>query len=307
MGLWNYCSIENKYFEQFAFDLYDKDSSGTIDVSEAQFMLKDIYGEDFERSPRAKKVYQKLAELEISEINFPVFMEFTQKHKAMLYPAFALQLSLKKYIMGTAFWKKQAAARLMLCRGQYQTIEEIIGEELIEKQKGTSGLKKNHGSAPAGRRGSKSKHHDVTPPDSGRRGSHESQHEQVKQLGRRGSKDGHHVQGMISRKGSKVLEFEIMNDPRGQALYQKFISGHHQDKNKKVQPEIRRHSRSSAVHPIAHMTHHHAQTISISGDMTSVVKMVTMQQHVKDNLKMTTKLLNKNATHQVHPRRNTHH
>jgi hypothetical protein len=124
------------FVEQFAFDLYDADNSGVIEVSEAQFMVKDIYGEEFERSPRAKKVYQKLEELDLSEIDFPAFREFTQKHKAMLYPAFALQLSLKKYVMGEAFWKNQAENRYKICRGRYMTMEAIIGEELFEKQKG---------------------------------------------------------------------------------------------------------------------------------------------------------------------------
>ena len=121
--------------EQFAFNLYDQDKSGIIDVSEAQYMLKDIYGEEFERSPRAKKVYQKLAELEISELKLQAFREFTAKHKAMLYPAFALQLSMKKYIVGESFWKKQTAVRTKICRGEYLTMEEIIGEELYQQQR----------------------------------------------------------------------------------------------------------------------------------------------------------------------------
>lgn len=121
--------------EQFAFDLYDKDNSGAIDVSEAKFMLKDMYGEEFDRNPRAKKVYQKLSELNTSDIRLPAFIDFTSKHKAMLYPAFALQLSMKKYILGEAFWKKQAAKRLMICHGEYRTMEDIIGVELFQKQK----------------------------------------------------------------------------------------------------------------------------------------------------------------------------
>lgn len=120
--------------EQFAFDLYDQDNSGVIDVAEAQYMLKDIYGEEFERSPRAKKVHQKLSELEISELKLPAFREFAGKHKAMLYPAFALQLSLRKYIVGKSFWKKQTAARTKICRGKYMTMEEIIGEDLFRQQ-----------------------------------------------------------------------------------------------------------------------------------------------------------------------------
>mmetsp|Transcript_479 Transcript_479/g.1123 ORF Transcript_479/g.1123 Transcript_479/m.1123 type:complete len:343 (-) Transcript_479:904-1932(-) len=172
VGLWSFCSIENKNFEHFAFDLYDTDNSGVIDVSEAQFMLKDIYGEDFDRSPRARKVHQKLDDLGMTEIDFPAFRDFTHKHKAMLYPAFALQLSLKKYIMGKAFWKQQAKNREKICGGKYKTIQAIIGEELFEKQKGGKSIRRN-----SGRRGSKSHSFDAPAmPESSsrRRGSRDS-------------------------------------------------------------------------------------------------------------------------------------
>ena len=97
-------------------------------------MLRDIYGEEFERSSRAKRVYQKLTELEIAEINIAVFTEFTNKHKAMLYPAYGLQLNLKRYIMGVSFWKKQSAVRLAIGKGKFMAIRDIIGQELYQKQ-----------------------------------------------------------------------------------------------------------------------------------------------------------------------------
>jgi Ca2+-binding EF-hand superfamily protein len=54
--------------ERFAFDLYDKDDSGTIDLEEAQHMVKDIYGVRFETNPRAKLAYSKLKELDLFSI-----------------------------------------------------------------------------------------------------------------------------------------------------------------------------------------------------------------------------------------------
>lgn len=203
VGLWSFCSVENKNFEHFAFDLYDTDNSGIIDVSEAQFMLKDIYGEEFDRSPRARKVHQKLDDLGMAVMDFPVFRDFTHKHKAMLYPAFALQLTLKKYIMGKAFWKRQAQNREKLCRGEYKTIQAILGEELFEKQKGghTKNKRRNSGprrsrtlsfEAPAGPEAS-----------SKRRASWDSQTDQSSAPGRRNS----------GRRGSRTLSFEAPAHP----------------------------------------------------------------------------------------------
>jgi hypothetical protein len=112
--------------ERFAFDLYDKDDSGTIDLEEAQHMVKDIYGVRFETNPRAKLAYSKLKELDLFSISFRTFSNFVHKHQAMLYPAFTLQLNLIKYIMGKKFWAKQAANRVKLSRGQYRSVIDII-------------------------------------------------------------------------------------------------------------------------------------------------------------------------------------
>jgi hypothetical protein len=169
LGLWNFCSVQDAMFAQYAFDLYDNDKSGIIDICEAQFMVKDIYGKDFERSARAKKVYHKLAELELSELNFQTFLDFTQSHKAMLYPAFALQLSLKKYIMGKAFWKRQALRRLKFSNGRYRTFKDILGEDLFEKQFENNTLSKKQCER---RRGSKTKSEIIVPHQGSRRGSH---------------------------------------------------------------------------------------------------------------------------------------
>lgn len=126
VGLWNYCSVEDGFFEHFAFDLYDTDNSGHIDITEAQYMIKDIYGEEFEHNAFAKKAHQKLAQLDTSTIDFQTFHNFSINHKAMLYPAFALQLGLRKYIMGNSFWHKQAVNRLKMSGGKYKSVIEII-------------------------------------------------------------------------------------------------------------------------------------------------------------------------------------
>lgn len=209
VGLWNYCSVEDEHFEHFAFDLYDIDHSGNIDIVEAQFMVKDIYGEEFEHSVHAKRAYAKLAELDISVIDFPTFSAFSNKHKAMLYPAFALQMNLKKYIMGESFWRRQAQNRLKISGGQYKRVVEIIGKAESHKKRKT--YKRDSDFVNMFRRGSKPK---LTEQDSFsapgaaiipgkyddilRRGS-DASHES-----RRGSRDHNHPGG--PRRGSKVVD-----------------------------------------------------------------------------------------------------
>jgi Ca2+-binding EF-hand superfamily protein len=55
LSCWNYCSLGRSTLMLFAFDLYDKDSSGIIDQKEIGQMLKDIYGKGWEKNTYAKK------------------------------------------------------------------------------------------------------------------------------------------------------------------------------------------------------------------------------------------------------------
>lgn len=39
----------------FAFDIYDQDKSGYIDLKEAQSLVKDVYGQKYELNVHAKR------------------------------------------------------------------------------------------------------------------------------------------------------------------------------------------------------------------------------------------------------------
>ncbi|KAJ1459389.1 hypothetical protein M885DRAFT_58880 [Pelagophyceae sp. CCMP2097] len=45
--LWQYCTLGRAQLVLFAFDLYDRDSSGEIDVEELNAMLKELYGKRY--------------------------------------------------------------------------------------------------------------------------------------------------------------------------------------------------------------------------------------------------------------------
>lgn len=127
VGIWNYCSLSDNMFEHFAFELYDIDHSGNIDMSEANLMVKDMYGEDLEHNFHAKLALQKLHELDVNCLEFPAFFDFVRAHKAMLYPAYSLQLNVKKYFLGKSFWKRQARNRRLMSNGQYKSVVDILG------------------------------------------------------------------------------------------------------------------------------------------------------------------------------------
>lgn len=42
MSLWNYCTLSKAALIMFAFDLYDNDNSGEIDVMEVELLLREV-------------------------------------------------------------------------------------------------------------------------------------------------------------------------------------------------------------------------------------------------------------------------
>lgn len=121
VSMWNYCTFTQQALVEFAFDLYDLDGSGEIDLKEMQLIVKEVYGDSFRTSQYAKKIMEKVAQLgqdsgdmaiaNVTVIDKPQFARFTQKHPAMLFPAFRLQQELQKRVMGIQFWKKAAKKR----------------------------------------------------------------------------------------------------------------------------------------------------------------------------------------------------
>ena len=47
IALWNYCTLGRPALTLFCFDLYDEDSSGTLEVGEMRTLLRDVYGTAF--------------------------------------------------------------------------------------------------------------------------------------------------------------------------------------------------------------------------------------------------------------------
>lgn len=51
----NYCTLGKLSLILFAFDIYDQDKSGFIDIKEAQSLVKDVYGSKYELNVHAKR------------------------------------------------------------------------------------------------------------------------------------------------------------------------------------------------------------------------------------------------------------
>lgn len=136
MSLWNYCTLSKAALIMFAFDLYDNDNSGAIDIGEVELLLKEVYGREFQSSAHAQTIMVKLRSGESGmerDINVDRFREFCRTHPAVLYPAFVLQTQMQEKILGPKFWSTCSNTRVELSSGQYVHIAEILEAHVNEK------------------------------------------------------------------------------------------------------------------------------------------------------------------------------
>lgn len=135
LSVWNYCTLSKASLELFTFDLYDENGSGILARDEVQSMLKEIYGRDGMKSnPRAKQIERELMQLDKQrDLNIEAFQIFSKTHHNLLFPAFMLQLKLRRKVLGEAFWNKATERRIKLSDRRYVTLGELLQVHLNEE------------------------------------------------------------------------------------------------------------------------------------------------------------------------------
>ncbi len=119
LSTWNHCILTEASLIIFAFDLYDVDGNGALELDEVEHMCKDIYGAGFQTHHLAGQILDRIARMRNSrfgtgEISVERFAVFAQTHPALLYPAFILQSRLQSAVCGAAFWRRLADKRVVL-------------------------------------------------------------------------------------------------------------------------------------------------------------------------------------------------
>jgi hypothetical protein len=73
------------------------------------------------------RVAKELAELEAKgDVGLDQFLEFTRTHHSLLWPAFQMQLALKKKMIGIGFWQTHAERRVKLTKNKYVKIKDLL-------------------------------------------------------------------------------------------------------------------------------------------------------------------------------------
>ena len=124
---WNYCTLSKSSLILFAFSLYDSDGSGSIDAKEVARMLREVYGSSADTNMHAIRIKSALDEkAENSTLTVGEFTTFTNKHPALLFPAFQLQMDIRKHVVGESFWSRASASRIELSNGSYISINQLL-------------------------------------------------------------------------------------------------------------------------------------------------------------------------------------
>ena len=151
MALWNYCTLSKATLVLFAFDIYDRDSSGELNLDEVKQMLRDVYGDAYHRSAHAKNILIQLDEMAgpgTDGVDIDEFRAFSQKHQALLYPAFEIQRMIQSKILGEEFWNLLSLRRMELSEGKYIPIGEFmqlhINKNVYYKHVKTAYIKKRN-------------------------------------------------------------------------------------------------------------------------------------------------------------------
>lgn len=127
LSVWNYATLGDEALYLFSFDMYDRDCSNELDISEIGRMLKDLYGKNFESNKRAMKLYQKISASDAQKFGPFEFREFAKSHPALFFPAFEMQRKLQNKVLGKRFWKNHAQKRVARSGTEYVRVKDLIG------------------------------------------------------------------------------------------------------------------------------------------------------------------------------------
>lgn len=73
------------------------------------------------------RVAKDLDELEAKgDVGLDEFLEFSRTHHSLLWPAFQMQLALKKKMMGIGFWQTHSERRVKLSKSKYVRITDLL-------------------------------------------------------------------------------------------------------------------------------------------------------------------------------------
>lgn len=141
--IWNYATLSDEGLRRFAFNTYDLDQGGTLDVDEIKCLFAEICGDEFAASDKAVLLIQRLDDMAKyqsvdGQVTAYIFSEFAKRNDAVLLQAFHLQSQIKARIGDADLWFDLALQRkedhLGAADGGWKEIHAAISQILDRKE-----------------------------------------------------------------------------------------------------------------------------------------------------------------------------
>jgi Ca2+-binding EF-hand superfamily protein len=132
VGVWNCCTYGTNDIAQFVHDIFDIDNLRELTLPEFDAMLRMLYGTE-EADPGIMKILRSAA-TERDTICYEKFKLLCARHAPILQPAFDLQRSMRRAMLGIKFWEAQAVMRADMCRNEESTSWEAVAAIMHRKQ-----------------------------------------------------------------------------------------------------------------------------------------------------------------------------
>uniref|UniRef100_A0A7S2CHR9 Calmodulin n=1 Tax=Octactis speculum TaxID=3111310 RepID=A0A7S2CHR9_9STRA len=142
VGVWNYCTYDVRLITKLAFDIFDIDQQGKLDLAECDALLRMVYDvphlDNIEGPPSGKEIMELIDVNGDGEVTIDEFSDLMETHLYILQPALDLQRALRQRLLGVKFWdgltelrRQLFAAEDSLASNSIESMKEI----LVIKQK----------------------------------------------------------------------------------------------------------------------------------------------------------------------------
>mmetsp|Transcript_45079 Transcript_45079/g.70516 ORF Transcript_45079/g.70516 Transcript_45079/m.70516 type:complete len:572 (-) Transcript_45079:640-2355(-) len=152
IGVWNYCTYDIRLVSKLAFDIFDVDKIGQLELCECDALLRMMWNPknemadpvllgrieefaDAEAEDTAKDAYKEKV------ISFEKFVEAIERYESIIQPALDLQHAMRKKFLGVKYWETKTQRRAEMFaefdagHDSWEAINEILAKKRKEREK----------------------------------------------------------------------------------------------------------------------------------------------------------------------------
>eukprot|EP00628_Pelagophyceae_sp_CCMP2097_P040115 CAMPEP_0184268318 /NCGR_PEP_ID=MMETSP0977-20130417/32075_1 /TAXON_ID=483370 /ORGANISM="non described non described, Strain CCMP2097" /LENGTH=658 /DNA_ID=CAMNT_0026574113 /DNA_START=89 /DNA_END=2062 /DNA_ORIENTATION=+ len=107
IGVWNFNTYDASLVAKLAYNIFDVEQTGSLDMSECDALLRMVY--NVKRADRAL-----VAKMDVNgdgQVSMEELMQLVEVHNYILQPAFDVQRALRQRVCGVKYWERESLRR----------------------------------------------------------------------------------------------------------------------------------------------------------------------------------------------------